>query len=190
MICTRMSGVTMMRMERPKRLRGSARLTKLRWSLPGSPAPRDAAVSRPLPASSSSIRLEDITGASDRLEIARELDVLLDLAAQPRHLHVDGADIAAELRLLGKRLARDGGAGALDENAEQRRLGGGEMHQLGAAGELAAVEIEAEGAEADVAHDLACRRRHALQDVADAQHQLARLERLGEIVVGAALEAG
>src|SRR5262249_26646525 len=142
------------------------------------------------PAIPSSIRLEDIAGTSDRLEIARELDVLLYLAAQSRHLHVDGADVAAELRLLGERLARDGDAGALDENAEQRRLGGGEMHELGAAGEFAAVEIEAEGAEADVAHDLACRRRHTLQDVADAQHQLARLEGLGEIVVGAALEAG
>jgi hypothetical protein len=51
-------------------------------------------------------------------------------------------------------------------------------------------EIEAEGAEAQLAAGRGCILRHAPQDGADAQDELARLEGLGQIVVGAGLEAG
>src|SRR4051812_765947 len=101
MTWSRTSGVTMMSSERPNRLRGSARLTRLRCcraatdAAPGSSAPRGATAPP-------SIGLEDIAGTPDRLDVAREFRVHLDLAAQPRHLHVDGTDIAAELGLLGK----------------------------------------------------------------------------------------
>src|SRR6185437_10626025 len=178
MICRRTSGVTMIRIERPKRLRGSARLTRLRGrSGVGSAT-----------AAGSSIGLEDIARPSDGLEIAREARILLDLAPEPRHLHVDSAQIAAELALLRQRLARHRGAGGLDEAGEQRRLGRRQMHRLLAAEELAPLAVEAEGAEADLADALGRRRRQALEDVADAQHQLARLEGLRQVVVGAALQ--
>src|SRR5437763_8432539 len=102
MTCTRMSGITMMRSERPKRLRGNARLTRLRWSSAGCPARAAAPPAAGGGAGRArlwSIGLEDIAGAADGLEVARELRVLLDLAPEPRHLDVDGAHIAAELRL-------------------------------------------------------------------------------------------
>src|SRR5438309_6120443 len=63
------------------------------------------------------------------------------------------------------------------------------MDRLVAAEQLGALEIEAESTETALSASL-WRRRHTLQDVADAQDELARLERLGEIVVGAVLEPG
>src|SRR5580658_7876135 len=182
MSCASTSGSTMMMSERPKSERGSTRLNQRRWLSPGAAGWRGHA------AAGRSIGLEDIAGAAHGLQIAREFGIALDLAAQPRHLDVDGPHIAAELRLLRERLARHGLAGAARQRQKQRHLGGGQMHELAAAIELAASQIEAEGAEAELAGDGA-RLRHALQDVADAQHQLARLEGLADVVVGAALKA-
>src|SRR6185437_9222374 len=168
MTCSRMSGVTMMRIERPKRLRGSTRFSGLcrTRSREASPAEASrgasAAETSPAGARPPSIGLEDIPRPSHGLKVARETRILLDLAAQPRHLHVDGAQIPAELPLLRQALARDRRAGAGDEAGEQRRLGGGKMHRLLAAEELAPVAIEAEGAEADLAIGVGGGRRHAL----------------------------
>src|SRR5579885_3302392 len=128
-----MSGVTMMMMERPKRLRGSARFKRPRGAAVRATSAGAISVSAGT-ASSSSIGLEDIARSAHRLDAAREFRVLLDLAPEPRHLHVDGADIAAELRLFGEGLARDGVARARRQRGEQRRLGG-EVHRLLAAEE-------------------------------------------------------
>src|SRR5882672_8543376 len=138
----RMSGVTMMSSERPNRLRGSARLIRLRCcraaagAAPGS-APTSGAAMPP------SIGLEDITRPSNRLDVARKFRVGLDLAAQPRHLHVDGADIAAELRLLGERLAGDRLVGTTHQRSQQAGFRRGQADRLVAAKELVALEIEA-----------------------------------------------
>ena len=61
----------------------------------------------------------------------------------------------------------------------------GDADDLGAALQLAALHVEGERAEAYRldARGAGCER--ALQDVGDAQQQLARLEGLGEVVVGA-----
>ena len=98
---------------------------------------RDA-VGAAVSAGPDSIRLEDIAGAAHGLEIAGEFRVALDLAPEPRHLHVDGADIAAELRLLGQCLARYRDTGAAHQRGQQRGLGGGQMHRLLAAEQLIA----------------------------------------------------
>src|SRR5260370_35311870 len=45
-----------------------------------------------------SLRFEGITGASHGLQITRVARIGLDLAAQPGHLHVDVADVAAVSR--------------------------------------------------------------------------------------------
>src|SRR6185312_2570926 len=135
-----------------------------------------------------SIGFEDIAGAAHGLEIAREFGVALDLAAQSCHLHIDGADIAAELRLLGERLARDRLARPARQRHEQRRLRRRQMHGFDAAIELAARQVEPAGAEAQFRRR-DYRLRYALEDVADAQHQFTRLEGLRQIVVGAVLEA-
>src|SRR5690348_16667278 len=111
MICSRISGVTMISSERPNSVRGS-----IRFSHPGRApaAPKRAAGTGVRPAASAgggaavkvSIGLEDIAGTAHGLQVTREFRVALDLAPQPGHLHVDGADVAAELRLLGEVLAR------------------------------------------------------------------------------------
>src|SRR6185312_4564574 len=98
----------------------------------------------------SSIRLEDIARPSHRLQIARKFRVALDLAPEPRHLDVDGAHMAAELRLLGERLARHRLAGAPRQRHQQRGLAAGQMDRIAAAVELAARQIEAAGAEAEL----------------------------------------
>src|SRR5690349_3764739 len=175
-----MSGVTMISSERPNRVRGSSRLyqrgscTARRASAIGS-APR-----RPVP-SEASIGLEDIADASNGLQIAREFRVALDLAPEPRHLHVDRAHVPTELRLLGEPLAADGRAGAPGERAEKGRLGRGQVHGFITAPELRALEVEAEPAEPHLARARAID-SGSREDVADAQHQLARLERLHQII--------
>src|SRR5258708_21881368 len=195
MIWRRTSGVTMMSSERPNRLRGSARLIRLRRLSAGrSTAKLVVVLGGPGPATpgatrSRSIGLEDIACASNRLDVAGKFRIVLDLAPQPRHLHVDSAHVAAELRLVCERLARHRLAGAAHQRGQERRLGRGEVDRLLAAEQLGALEIQAEGAEAALAAGLR-RSRDTLQEVADAKDELARLERLGEIVVRARLEPG
>jgi len=72
---------------------------------------------------------------------------------------------------------------------QQVGLAPGQGDQILAAPQLHAVGVEAEGTEVDRAAG-GSRRLGAAQDAVDAQHKLARLERLGEIVVGAALQPG
>src|SRR5579862_2274464 len=176
--------------ERPQSERGSARLNQRRWLSPAAASRRDAmarAGNSPRRLRALSIGLEDIACSSHRLQIAREFRIALDLAPEPRHLHIDGAQIAAALRLLRQILARDRFARLLRERVEQRRLGGRQMHWLAAAIKQAALQIEAAGAETQLLDALGLL-RGALQDVADAQDELARLERLRQIIIGAALE--
>src|SRR5262249_53270577 len=125
----RTSGVTMISRARPNRLRGRTRLYQrvscTAWRASAAPpAPRLTAVP------GASIRLEDIADACHRREVARDFRIALDLAAEPRHLHVDRPDVTAELRLLREPLAADGRAGPLGERTQERRLGGGQVHGL------------------------------------------------------------
>src|ERR1043166_303030 len=114
-----MSGVTMISSERPNSVRGSSRLyqrgscTARRASAIGSAPSRPAVPG-------ASIGLEDIADAPDGLQITREFRIAFYLAPEPRHLHVDRAHVAAELRLLGEALSADGRAGAPGERAEER----------------------------------------------------------------------
>src|SRR5262249_26787351 len=100
--------------ERPNRLRGSNRLCQrgscTAWRASASPPP-----ARPAAEPGASIGLEDIADAAHRLQVARIFGIALDLAPEPRDLHVDRAHIAAELRLFGEPLAAYGGAGALSK---------------------------------------------------------------------------
>src|SRR5579862_2510674 len=116
-------------------------------------------------AGSASIRLEDIAGSAH------------DLAPQPRHLNIDIAHIAAELRRQRQFLARYRLAGPLRQPDEQRGFSGGQVNRLAAAKQLAAREIEPAAAKTNLAPQ-GLGRWAALQQVADAQHQFARLERL------------
>src|SRR5260221_4184887 len=112
MIWRRTSGVTMMSSERQNRLRGSARLIRLRRLAAGrSTAKLVVVLGGPGPATpgatrSRSIGLEDIPWASNRLDVAGKFRIVLDLAPQPRPLHVHSAHVAAQPLPVGERLAR------------------------------------------------------------------------------------
>src|SRR6266851_707567 len=190
MICTSTSGITIKSSERPNIVCGSSRLIRLRWRMsrsagasPGASPPNGAIGA----SAAASLGLERIAGAPHGLQVAGIARIELDLAAQPRHLHIDIADVAAELRRLRQILARYRLAGARREAGEEPRFGGGQVDDLAAAKQLAAVEVEAKSAEADRARRLV-RDRAALDDVADPQDQLARFERFGQEVVGAPFE--
>src|SRR5438477_8872812 len=158
MICTSTSGITINSSERPNIVCGSSRFNQLRWRMsrsagasPGGSAPNGAiwgalwgALWATIAAgAAASLRLERIAGAAHGLQVARIARVRFDLAAQPGHLHIDIADVAAELRRLRQVLARYRLAGARREARQQPRLGGGQVHDLAAAKQLAAGEIEA-----------------------------------------------
>src|SRR3546814_5879382 len=58
-----------------------------------------------------SVRHQHVAGAAHSLQIARELRVGLDLAAQAGDLHVDGAGVAADRAFLAQVVAADRLAG-------------------------------------------------------------------------------
>src|SRR6266542_478048 len=146
MIWTRTSGITISSSERPNMPCGSSRFSQPRWRI-SKPSDAGAAASSAGSAGSTtmpaSLGLEDIAGAADGLQVARITRVAFDLAAQPGHLHVDIADIAAERRRLRQFFARHRLAGPRRQSREQSGLSRGQMHVLVAAQQLAALLIEA-----------------------------------------------
>src|SRR3954468_10778961 len=96
------------------------------------------------PLGTGSLGLEGISGAAHGLQIERIARIRFDLASQTGHLHIDIADVAAERGGLRQILARDRLAGGCGERGEQPCLGACQMHELVAAKQLVAVEIEAE----------------------------------------------
>src|SRR5437763_5617517 len=132
---------------------GNSRLTQPRWriskaSATGPPpnsrgsavSPRDSAGNAAAP----SLGFEDITGATHGLQIAGIARIVLDLAAQPRHLHIDIADVAAERRRLRQLLARHRLAGLLRQARQETGLGRGQVRRIAAAEQLGARKIKPE----------------------------------------------
>src|SRR5690349_24925188 len=136
----------MMSSERPQSERGNTRLNQRRWLSASAPAGAGAAGKSGSRLCAGSIGLEDITRSTHGLETAREFRIALDLAAEPRHLHIDSAEIAAALRLERQRLARHRLARLARQRDEQSRLRLGQMHGLAAAIERVALQIEAQRA--------------------------------------------
>src|SRR4051794_19590329 len=89
---------------------GSSRLIQLfcRISMSSGAAPGSGTTGNTATSASAarSIRLEDIAGAADGVQIARIAGIHLDFSAQPGHLHIDITDVAAELRRLRQLLPR------------------------------------------------------------------------------------
>src|SRR5260370_38613439 len=100
---TRTSGITSNSGERPNMLWGNSRLSQPRWRisrLSGAGAAGSSTGSTGSATAALSLGLEDIAGAAHGLQVARLARIAFGLAAQPGHLHVDLADIAAEPRPL------------------------------------------------------------------------------------------
>ena len=89
-------------------------------------------------------------------------------------------------------IAAEDTAAGLDEAGQQAELDVGEGDRYAAAGDLVAVEVDDEVGqrEACPGSGVGGPRRRPPQDRLDAQDQLGRRERLGQVVVGAILEAG
>src|SRR5690348_11958837 len=121
MIWTSTSGITINSSERPNIVCGSNRLIQPRGRMSKSSAASDGGDNKAPDGAgaAASIRLERIAGAAHGLQIARETRVAFDLAAQSRHLHVDGADIAAELAGLRQFFPRYRLARVLREAAQE-----------------------------------------------------------------------
>src|SRR5512142_2699908 len=119
----------MMSSERPQSERGSARLNQRRWlsASAGAPSVAEPGAAEKIGSRccAGSIGLEDIARSTHGLEIAREFRIALDLAPKARHLHIDGAEIAAALRLERQILARHRLARLARQRSEQRGLGFG-----------------------------------------------------------------
>src|SRR5438067_12110088 len=159
MIWTSTSGTTISSSERPNIVCGNSRLIQLRWRISRFSGAQPAASgmisgAAGLVASATatvivSLEPKGITGAAHRLQIAWVARVGLDLAAQPGHLHVDIADIAAELHRLRQVLARHRLPGPGRQTGQQPCFAGGEMHDIVAAKQLTADDVEAKQAKAD-----------------------------------------
>ena len=119
--------------------------------------------------------------------------VVLDDLAQPRDLHVDRAvehAVFAAARELHQLVARQRGARMLHQHFEHRVFAGRQGDLLAFAREAARGEVEFENAKAVDLGVAGGRARRAgwlaaPQHRVHARHQLARVERLGQVIVGA-----
>ncbi len=115
-----------------------------------------------------------------------------DLLAQPPHVHVDGpraAGVAVAPDIREQEVPREHAPAVLHQVLEQQEFLGGQPHRLAAVGDDVALAVEFDG---PVDHRGAPGLRPALrapQQGADPGHELARAERLRDVVVGAELEA-
>src|SRR5216683_2703929 len=128
-----------------------------------------------------------IADAAYRLQEQRIGGVAFDLAPEPVDLHVHRALVDGAV--AGQRTARHGVARYRGENAQHLAFAVGEMNGVLALTQFASVEMIDVGSERDLLQRLHRRRRGALENITDSQDQFARLERLGDIIVGADLQA-
>ena len=146
-------------------------------------------------------RHQDVAGAADRLDDPRIVDVRLELLAQPPDLDVDGPVERRRLApagLLEQEVAGQDAAGMGEEDGKQVELAAGQRH-LPPAGieQPARRQVELPVGEA-IAPGRRLRRGRAgrggrgqgpAQHRLDPRQQLAQVERLGDVVVGADFEA-
>src|SRR5258705_6235695 len=132
-------------------------------------------------------RAKAIADAGYRLEEQRIGGIARDLAPEPVDLHVNRTLVDGAL--AGQGAARHGLARRHGEDAQHLALAVGEMDGLVALAQFAAVEMVDVGAERDLLQRRHRRRRRALENIADSQHQLTRLEQLCDIILCADLHA-
>src|SRR5436190_3825061 len=109
--------------------------------------------------------------------------------AQPPDVHVDRALLDEHVLapdLVEQPRARENAPRMRHEEVQQAKLGGPEIDRLVARGDLVRRRIDAQAGDLD--HVVGKLRRAPAHHRLDAREQLARRERLGDVVVGAALE--
>src|SRR5690349_21333729 len=155
---------------------------------------------RPSPASLRSHgfygRVEVIPGAALGADERGLVGALLDLASQPEDLHVDRAvvDVVVEAAGLEQLVAAEDAVGGAKERDEQRVFAVGELDGTSVGRpQPARARVELPAGELVRAYRLAAARGAlalgAAQDRLDAREELALAEGLGDVVVGAQLQA-
>src|SRR5215470_12877261 len=131
---------------------------------------------------------EEVAHAAHRLDEARFLGIGLELGADLRDVHVDGAveGLRMPLERVEDLLAGQHAAGGPGEGGQELELVVGEDPPLARHRDLARGEVELELADPQPRGWM--RGGRAPQESADAGEELPWIERLGEIVVGAHLE--
>ena len=189
----RCAGLDHQRRGRPRPRRRSRR-----W--PGSAARRPPRRAPPARSGSRSRdrsrRRDPVADAADRGHVARTLGIVAELVAQPPDVDVDGPveDLGLVLAVDGieQLVAAQDAAAGLDEAGQEPELDPGQGDRHAVAGDLVAVEVDDQVGQrqARAGAGVGVRAGGAAQDRLDAQDQLGRRERLGQVVVGAVLEAG
>ena len=140
--------------------------------------------------------MNDVAGAVRRLDRPRPIGLRLDLLAQPVHTDIDAAIervVAAPVREVEQLLARQNPVGMVGKCLQQVELHGGDRHLAAIQRKQAAqLQVEQAVAEADLTPAQAQRWRGCWPDppqyALDPRQQLARVERLGDIIVSTNLE--
>src|SRR5690242_3893782 len=133
--------------------------------------------------------LEPVAQAAHVAQVLRVGRIVLNLAAQVRDVVVDNARAGIGVLApdtVDELIAAQHAAAGADKQAEQLELDGRQIDRASAAPHLAPREIHLDIAEA-VRFRLHLTRRAAQQRF-DARAQLARAERLGDVIVGAEFE--
>ena len=135
--------------------------------------------------------VEQVADPLERLDPARLARLGTELAADPRHPDPQVLEVVAVLRApdLGQELGvEDDLAGVGGEVLEEEPFGPRQLDQLAVAGDHPALEVDLDVVEREHAGARLGARRPT-QDGAHAGRQLVRVERLGDVVVGAEVEA-
>src|SRR5215831_2161548 len=116
-------------------------------------------------------------------------DIDAELFANAADEHLDGIGVAIEVlvvEMLDQFAARDHAAGMMHEVGEQAIFVRGELDRIAVDGHAAGTGVEAPGAAIELALGVTGR---AAQECADARQNLLEMEGLGDVVVGAGVEA-
>jgi hypothetical protein len=138
------------------------------------------------------VQRQHVAEAAHGLEQAGRARVVAELGAQARDLHVDGAVegvLGAALGQIEELLARERAPGPLGEHAQEGELVAGQAQLAPVEGGAHAPGLEGQRPDADHLLPRAGLAAVAAHDRADARDQLDRREGLGDVVVGARLEA-
>ena len=135
---------------------------------------------------------ELIAEAADGVDPLRVFGVVFEFLAEPGDVDVDGPGAGGYVVFpdaLEELFAADGGAAVLDEVAEELEFAGGERDEVAVADDVGLPEIDLDSTETEAALGRWGRGADAAEQDFDASEELGEFEGLGDVIVGAELEA-
>ncbi|CAN6484074.1 unnamed protein product [Victoria cruziana] len=135
---------------------------------------------------------EHVADTADREDAFGGLRVGFDGRTDATHVHVDGAVKGLEFAAahgFHDLVAREHTAGAFGQRDQQVELVGGQLAELVVDADVARIAVDGQRTKAHLAAGRRPVATLAAQHGADARQQLTRLEGLGQVIVGAKLQA-